>query len=216
MNKLYNLKILSIFTSFITYALAEGIDPYANLQKLPVYDFGYYHNASNIEKLFNEHEINVVIEVGSWMGGGSTKHFAQLLKKRKGVLYAVDTWLGSTTQQVGEVHYQQELHQAYDHFRSNMIHWGYQETVIPCKMTSLEGSEYLKSVKPDLIYVDAEHTFEAVLEDLQVWYPLLNDHGILCGDDWSWTSVKAAVEVFAEQKNLDIESCGNFWRLKNR
>ena len=148
----------------LSYCASLRVDPYDGVHLLPVFDFGYYSNSLYIEKLFSENDIKIVIEVGSWMGGGSTKHFAKLLQEKKGTLYAVDTWLGSSTQQPGNVHYQPELHQAYDHFCSNMIHWGFQGIVIPCKMTSLEAAKCLKSIKPDLIYIDAEHTTEAVMK----------------------------------------------------
>jgi hypothetical protein len=80
-------------------------------------------------------------------------------------------------------------------------------------MKSVEASKALH-VKPDLVYIDGEHTTEAVYEDLKAWYPLVQGHGILCGDDWSWDSVKKAVERFAREKQLTIEASGNFWRFK--
>ncbi len=203
-----------IYLCSFACGVCQELDPYADTYLLPVFDFGYYSNAPYIEKLFSENEIQVVVEVGSWMGGGSTKHFAELLQMKQGTLYAVDTWFGSSTQQPGNVHYQPQLHQAYDHFRSNMIHWGFQHTVIPCRMTSLEAAEYLKEVKPDLVYIDAEHTTEAVVQDLKAWYPLVRESGILCGDDWSWPTVRIAIEQFAWEEGLQIESIQNFWRLK--
>jgi len=93
-----------------------------------------------------------------------------------------------------------------------MIHWGLTSTVIPMKMTSLEAS-HLLLVKPDLIYIDGDHTTEAVYEDLTAWYPFVKNQGILCGDDWTWPSVRIAVEQFATENNLSIESTYNFWRL---
>lgn len=192
------------------------VNPYDTVNLLPAFDFGYYTNAFDIEKLFSQNDIKVVVEVGSWLGGGSTKHFAQLLQNKNGSLYAVDTWLGSSSQQLGNVHYQPQLHCAYDQFLSNMIHWGFQHIVIPFRMTSLEASEYLKSLKSDLVYIDAEHTTEAVLQDLKAWYPFVCESGILCGDDWTWPTVREAVEQFACDEGLLIENSYNFWRLKKK
>lgn len=171
-------------------------------------------NASPIEDIFNNNDIRIVIEVGSWIGGGSTKHMGELLKKRRGTLHAVDTWLGSTTQQPGQEHYQPILSYVYEQFLSNMIHWDLTSTVIPYRMTSVEASKKIK-VQPDLIYIDGEHTTEAVYEDLTAWYPFVKNHGILCGDDWLWPTVRVAVQKqkFAAENSLTIEANHNFGRL---
>jgi hypothetical protein len=190
-------------------------EPYTSVQILPEYHFSYYVNEQQISELFDKNDIRVVVEVGSWIGGGSTRHMGELLKKHHGILYAVDTWLGSSTQQFGEVHYQPILAQVYEQFLSNMIHWNLTDIVVPCRMTSLNASKVLK-VQPDLIYIDAEHTTEAVYEDLVAWYPFVKDRGIFCGDDWSWASVRVAVEHFANENNLLIDVSGNLWVLRKR
>jgi len=211
MNFRDNFFLLSfIITSFHLFATAMP-DPYTLVQILPEYPFAsYYANAQAIEDLFDKNEIRVVIEVGSWIGGGSTRHMGNLLQKHQGTLYAVDTWLGSSTQQLDCAHYQSILPQVYEQFLSNMIHWNLTDTVIPCKMTSLEASQMLK-VQPDLIYIDGEHTTEAVYQDLVAWYPFVKDHGILCGDDWAWPTVRVAVEEFAAENDLKVVVSQNLW-----
>ena len=203
---------LFFFLLWIGLQAAEKMpEPFASVHLMPEYRFGYYANASQIEQIFSENEIRTVIEVGSWIGGGSTLHFGLLLKQKGGKLYAVDTWLGSSTQQIGQAHYQPILPDVYHQFLSNMIHWQLTDTVIPMRMRSEEVAKMIK-VTPDLVYIDAEHTTEAVYQDLTAWYPF---GGILCGDDWGWDSVRLAVERFAQEKGLRIEASGNFWKLKN-
>ena len=36
----------------------------------------------------------------------------------------------------------------------------------------------------DLIFIDGNHTYKYVLEDLENYYPKLNKNGIICGDDF--------------------------------
>ncbi len=81
-------------------------------------------------------------------------------------------------------------------------------------MSSLDAEKHLSNVIPDLIYIDASHETEAVYQDLTLWFPHVEGRGILCGDDWNWPSVRKAVEQFATEHHLTIESSDNFWRLR--
>jgi cephalosporin hydroxylase len=52
-----------------------------------------------------------------------------------------------------------------------------------------------------LVFLDGDHSYEAVKADIQAWGPLVEEGGILCGHDWdehgaSWPGVhKAVVEL---------------------
>lgn len=58
----------------------------------------------------------------------------------------------------------------------------------------------------DLIFIDANHTYESVIADCRAWWPLLRDGGIFCGHDIDgdkdkrgvW-GVRKAVEQFAQE-----------------
>jgi Methyltransferase domain len=61
----------------------------------------------------------------------------------------------------------------------------------------------------DWIYIDGDHSWEAVLNDLQAWYTKLKVTGILALDDYDWRdeqgrySIRYAVDSFLEaHKNL--------------
>ena len=53
-------------------------------------------------------------------------------------------------------------------------------------LNSLEASSKYEDNFFDYIYIDAEHTYKAVTEDLEVWYPKLKKNGTLFGDDYYW------------------------------
>jgi cephalosporin hydroxylase len=54
----------------------------------------------------------------------------------------------------------------------------------------------------DWVYIDGDHSYEAVLNDLKAWYPKVKPGGYLALDDLDWTdesgerSVEAAVATF--------------------
>ena len=61
----------------------------------------------------------------------------------------------------------------------------------------------------DTIYIDGAHYYEAVKEDLELWYPKVKTNGYICGDDYiSRDSQKygviRAVNEFIESHNMQI------------
>ena len=208
---LYTYSITCLITTPLI-AHSSLPEPYASTDILPENPFGWYLNAPQITNLIQKYDVRTVVEVGSWIGGGSTRHIGNLLKLKGGTLYAVDTWLGSTDNQTNQACYAPFLPTVYQQFLSNMVHWDLTQTVIPVQMDSLMASQTLQ-VQPDLIYIDGEHTTSAVYADLCAWHPFVENKGILCGDDWSWTSVRKAVKRFAAEKGKKIKASGNFWLL---
>lgn len=188
-------------------------EDYQKIILLPEDNFGWYGNSSQIEEIFRENDINIVVEVGSWLGGGSTQHFAKLVMPKKGIVYSIDTWLGNKTPQIEHVTDDKILPKAYQQFLSNMIHWGYESIVVPIKKTSLDASQIV-NLSPDLVYIDANHSFDSVYQDLTVWYPHIKNHGILCGDDWPCIGVQSAVKKFADENGLRVSYSGAFWVLE--
>ncbi len=189
-------------------------EPYHSVQLLPFDPHGWYGNAQPIQSLFtNNKNISIAIEVGCWLGA-STRHIASLLPPN-GKLFAIDHWKGSVEHQPGQVAYYPALPYLYEQFLSNVIYAGLTDKIIPMRMDSLEAARQLKAsgIVPDLIYIDASHDTQAVLADLNAWFPFVKGHGILCGDDWSWASVRLAVETFANEQHLTISAANNFWCL---
>jgi hypothetical protein len=189
--------------------------PYNEVNLLPYNAQGWFLNGSELESIIKTNHPKTVIEVGCWIGL-STRFIASLLPD-EGKLYAIDHWLGSVENQPGEWAYVPVLPVLYEQFLSNVIHAGLTEKIIPIRMDSLKAAEYLHSLKepiiPDLIYLDASHDTESVYADLNAWYPFVQGHGNICGDDWIWNSVQLAVKNFAKKHKLKIEASGNFWCL---
>ncbi len=186
-------------------------EPYNQIELMPFNSHGFYTNGPQIEFLIRTYNIKTIVEVGCWLGT-STRHMASLIPP-SGRVYAVDHWKGSAEHQPGQTYWIPQLPQLYEQFCSNVIHAGLTDKIEPVRMDSLEAVKQLSHVKPDLIYIDASHDALSVYKDLQAWYPLVQGHGILCGDDWGQTGVQTAVKEFAAQRGLRIEASGFFWRL---
>ena len=180
---------------------------------LPYNSHGWNHNVHQLSQLFNKIKPKIVVEVGVWIGASAIS-MASLLPQ-DGKLYAVDHFLGSSEHQPGQVAYLPFLPYLYEQFLSNVIHKGLTDKIIPVKMNSLEASEYLKGKHVDFIYIDASHDYESVYADLKAWYPFIQGHGVLTGDDYDWTGVHAAVNKFAVENGLKVIALSSaFWYLQ--
>lgn len=76
-----------------------------------------------------------------------------------------------------------------------IIHKGYSYDILP--MISLNFF--------DVIYIDAFHSYDSVIQDLTLAIPRLKSNGFLCGHDYSdyWPGVKKAVDDFVLSNQLN-------------
>lgn len=199
-----------IFMYFGGMALSDLPEPYNHAMILPYNPKGWYANASQLETLIKVKRVETIIEVGSWLGK-STIHMASCLPQQ-GKVYAVDHWMGSAEHQPGMFAWSPEVFMLYEYFLSNVIQAGLAHKIIPIRMESLEAAKQL-TITVDLIYIDAAHDTASVYADLVAWYPHVKKEGVFCGDDWNWPTVREAVEIFAKERNLRINSSETFWQL---
>ncbi|HSW76617.1 MAG TPA: class I SAM-dependent methyltransferase [Candidatus Saccharimonadales bacterium] len=182
--------------------------PYNTLSQLVPFDHaGCYANFEYIAKLFASNSIVNALEIGSDRGL-STRHIASLLPEN-GKLYAVDVW-----DFTNESYYN---NQRYIPFLSNVVQTGLTHKIFPIKELSQVAVETFKLLRLnfDLIYVDGDHQTAGVLRDLELYYPLLSSHGVMCGDDWLVKTTRVGIIQFAQKHNLTIYGACNFWFLKN-
>ena len=195
--------VLSLsFSSAFAFTESELPPPYNSIEIMPFDNGGWFFNAIEFENIFKNYNIKTVIEVGSHFGL-SARFIASHLPK-DGKLFAVDHWAW--------------FPHCYEQFLSNTIHAGLTYVITPIRMDSLSAASYFQNLNdpilPDLIYIDASHDTNSVYQDLMAWFPLVQERGILCGDDWTFEEVQIAVNRFAKEKSMEIEASGNFWLLK--
>lgn len=121
--------------------------------------------------------VRTIIEVGTFLGMGSTQVFCRALPPG-GRLFCVDTFC------VNMVRYQRPQDPHYHAFLSNIKQTGGTEKIVPVRMTSLEAARAL-DVVADLVFIDGDHAESAVLADIAAWRPHVRPGGILCGDDYN-------------------------------
>ena len=75
------------------------------------------------------------------------------------------------------------------------------DRAIVLRATSLEAAALFADGAFDLVFIDAHHAYEHVMEDIRAWWPLVADTGVLAGHDYhkNWGEVVRAVdESFVE------------------
>ncbi len=126
----------------------------------------------------NCRSLDHALEVGSW-AGQSTLALASLFER----VWAVDTWEGSPWEGPGACAYDvYPPRKAFQTFCKNIgVHL--LDTVIPCVGRSLSWAS-VWTTPLDLVFIDADHRYEAVKADIKAWLPHIRPGGILCGHDF--------------------------------
>jgi hypothetical protein len=144
-------------------------------------------------------------EVGTWKGDFS----AQILKQSKPkLLYLIDPWAhrddpgyegawygGRVAGQAG----MDAIHRSVQERFEKQVRRG---QVVILRKSSLEAAASLADQPLDWVYIDGDHTYEAVKADLEAFRRVVRPGGVIAGDDYGvegWWSdgVTKAVDEFA-------------------
>ncbi len=150
-------------------------------------------HAEILVKLINKYNPKTVVEVGVYRGDTAlaVKNNCNSIEEYN----MVDRWeqyfgkgagkMGPSDQNTWEDNYKEVIRKFKNvpNFKIN-------------RTSSLEGSEKFKKERKkfDLVFIDGDHSYEAVREDIEAWFPLVSANGILCGDDAYQGQVMKAVK----------------------
>lgn len=127
-----------------------------------------------------------------------------MAQARPTVLYLVDPWVtGGPKGSLWDQTAQQEALEAYC---SQVAYWALHESqrngdaIKVIRQASPEASLRIPG-QVDWVYIDGDHRYQSVMDDLIAWWPKIRVGGVMWGDDWSdrgWygTQVQDAVRAF--------------------
>ena len=120
----------------------------------------------------------VGVEVGVFKGELS-KHIMTLWTG--GTMYLVDVWREMGNEYNDVCNNDEQLNYLLE--TCNNIK-GYEDRAMIIRATSENASKLFNYESLDFIYIDANHAYEHVKKDLDLWFPKLKKGGYFCGHDY--------------------------------
>lgn len=165
-------------------------------------------NRRLLRRVVEEVQPTHILELGSWTGL-STRYLCEIAPTVR--VIAVDHWLGSA-----EHHEDPELKAMLrDLYRTFLAScWHYRDRITPLRLLTTTGIRVVAdfAIAPDLAYVDAAHDESSVRADICALLDTFPTCRV-CGDDWLWETVRAAVEGVARERGLHVHIDENAWEL---
>ena len=156
---------------------------------------------------FIQKDTRIIFEFGTWLGK-SAMYMLQLqaVHPEFTTIVCVDTWEGDWSIKQTDK-YKKHMETLYDTFIVNM--WDHKEKVVPLRMDGRKAMKYLHDIglKPDLIYLDMDHSYESAKGDLECLMKYFPDTIILGDDVLYWKGVAKAVKEIVKEyhiPNLEI------------
>lgn len=166
----------------------------------PMFEEGYFTFPNLYRDMVNRFPSNShFVEVGCWKGRSAAFMAVEINNSGKTIKFdCVDTWRGSETE---------EPHQMDSYVKNgNLFHKFLQNTervkhiITPVVGESVVVAKQYEDDSLDFVFIDGDHRYECVLEDINAWLPKIKSGGVIAGHDYGWCmDVRKAVhEVFGE------------------
>lgn len=160
------------------------------------------------------------VEVGTFAGDLSKR----LLRRNDLKLYLVDSWKKhekNSQYAANDFHGRLSLSQQESYYNQTIEVTRFaKDRVSIVRKDSLEAVNDFEDQSLDFVFLDADHTYEAIKADIEAWYPKVKVGGYLCGHDYAnhefpaW-GVEKAVSELCESKKLAVDLGYNFtWFTK--
>lgn len=137
----------------------------------------------------------IMAEIGSYIGE-STELFANGCKK----IYAIDFWKNYYDKS-DKRFYQYPMKLVEQVFDIRMKKF---KNLIKIKKSSKEASNEFEDEILDFVYIDSNHQYENVLEDIKTWLPKIKSNGMIGGHDYGYLpDVTKAVNQMFGKNNVE-------------
>jgi len=164
---------------------------------------GWFNHGPQVMALLDEHRPRIVVELGSWLGASAIA-MARSIRRWGGTVTCVDTWAGELNDDGGSPEGKPPL--MLVSCAREIVTAGVGASVRLIPATTREAAIWWQQ-PIDFLYVDADHSYAGVLEDLEAWVPLVRAGGLIAGDDYDhprYPGVKQAWDEFEADQGLSL------------
>lgn len=135
-------------------------------------------NRNELPNILNQNNFKVGVEVGSFKGAFSKT----ILQNWNGKIYMVDVWRSLPTDEYDDA--SNALYNDTSYSEAMKSIQGFEDRAFMLRMKSSQAIELFDDESLDFIYIDANHAYDFVKEDMRLWYPKLKKGGLFCGHDY--------------------------------
>jgi predicted O-methyltransferase YrrM len=122
-----------------------------------------------------------VAEIGCWAGLTTVNVASQT----SATYYCVDTWPDADKNTDKAITWELSHHEngwLYSLFLSNTSAL---KNIKVVRLPSTAAATFLSHVEFDMVFIDADHTYQSCYDDICAWAPLVKKDGLLCGHDYN-------------------------------
>lgn len=158
------------------------------------------HDWADYEHLANEvSDHGLLIEVGSFRGK-SLCSIAETIKRKQLQVISIDPFGKVPNPNYVEPEVENRNEGMLSDFYNNIDEFGIVSRVNTIVKLSTDGAREIEnsSLRPDMVFIDGDHSYEAVCADIDAWWPLIKEGGIIafhdyCHNGFQWPGVHKAI-----------------------
>lgn len=162
-----------------------------------------YREAVNAAK-----DMSHFVELGTWKGRSAAFMGVEIANSGKLIRFdTIDHFIGVEPKNSSQTQ-AARMHRSYEECRNNLsrVPW---VNIIP--LSSRDAARLYADRSLDFVFIDANHAYPFVRQDITLWLPKVKKGGVLAGHDYtSHRGVKRAVDELLPHASQVSEKC---WKI---
>ena len=154
------------------------------------------------------------VEVGTWLGRSTAFLAVEIRRSGKKIsLHCVDTFSGTPDTPCHASVVQAHGGRIRAAFDAAMERGGVSDVVEVIEADSAVAADSFAHESLDFVFIDADHSYEAVRRDIEAWAPKVRAGGVLAGHDYSvdFPGVIRAVTEYLSKYDAERKIRGRSW-----
>lgn len=135
-----------------------------------------------------------ILEIGSWLGAGSTRIFVEYAD----LVVCVDHWKGNENAEHKKL---VELCDPYSVFQENTK--SFSDKIVTIRSDSTVVGEVLTNRQFDFVFIDGDHRYSQTILDIRNCLPKVREGGMICGHDCEFRLSDLGRQFTLQESNSD-------------